>query len=953
MKKIAVIFIVIASLFSLLSCRDNKEVYHTVSFETNCEATLDDISVRDGKTFIVGVELKKAGAIFEGWYIDDEFITPYDFTLPVNEDITLYAKWKQLFPEDTIYHKVTFVLNGGKYEDQKYVIDSNTLILEDIPTKEYHSFVGWYTDEVLKEEFDFSTPITEDITLYAKWDILTYTLSFETNGGEYIENEEYYFSEITKAPLTPTKAGADFVGWYQDEECTLEFSFGNYLDKDTTIYAKWEYHIHSLTYISCGGVELEIQYYATNEIPEAPSDDSKEGYILLGWYLDPQYKNKFNFDSYIFEDTILYAKWEKNLEFNNDATLKAFMINGKPIPNFKPQTTSYSFTLPAGVDTVVINAEANDEYASISSGLGSFSLELGNVVLYRVKVISANGKYTKTYSVNVTSTIGQKNNIYYTAGLSESIAIMFFDANYLEAKLYYKPSDDVVYTEIDKELIRNIGGITRADILGLKPGYYDVKIAYSNGELTVKENIKVTAHDRSGYAFFDTDTNAIGAYNEDGSLKDNADIIYVTNETKNSVTYRGYVGLVSIIANASKFSNPVCIRIIGSITTNQFYYKNSPSRLADDSNYQTDAELVHYYTNSFEDTYGENLVGLKSNITISGKYNVSHTSTKFGSTVSISNRSTPAYTIYNGNTYPEIKGKEVYEDDSYINMVECNTVNGFTIEGVGTDAEIFQWGISFRKSYNVEVRNLTFTAYPEDAVAFIGNGDDYSYCGYWVHNCTFNRGVNNWDMTGEKDKYAGDGSIDVHAIHGFTLSYCRFNNTQKTGLVGSDETAMQYDITFHHNYYDGCSSRLPLARNSNIHIYNNYYYSCKSTIDARSNTYVFLEGNYFEKSKYPNASDSNPIYSPKAKSYNNYYIDCNGTDNQTIVFNRTETLDGILCSFNGISYANFDINPYLFYYDSFNQSSDVMYLTSPEQAKADCINYAGVLKDGALYGIFK
>ena len=112
----------------------------------------------------------------------------------------------------------------------------------------------------------------------------------------------------------------------------------------------------------------------------------------------------------------------------------------------------------------------------------------------------------------------------------------------------------------------------------------------------------MTAHDRSGYAFFDTDTNKIGAYNEDGSLKSNADVVYVTNETKNTVTYNGKTGLINILNSLKGINKPVCIRIIGSITTNQFNVKSDAPRLADNSNYN-DQTLVDYYTNTYSTEY--------------------------------------------------------------------------------------------------------------------------------------------------------------------------------------------------------------------------------------------------------------------------------------------------------------------------------------------------------------
>lgn len=130
----------------------------------------------------------------------------------------------------------------------------------------------------------------------------------------------------------------------------------------------------------------------------------------------------------------------------------------------------------------------------------------------------------------------------------------------------------------------------------------------------------------------------------------------------------------------------------------------------------------------------------------------------------------------------------MYDDDSYFNMLDIEASSNITLEGIGTSAEFFQWGLTWKKCNSIEVRNISFTDYPEDACSFEagGNSDVNTYGNYWIHHNTFNRGKNNWDISGERDKYAGDGGIDVKYIHSVTLSYNKFNNCKKTGLVGGD-----------------------------------------------------------------------------------------------------------------------------------------------------------------------
>ena len=276
-----------------------------------------------------------------------------------------------------------------------------------------------------------------------------------------------------------------------------------------------------------------------------------------------------------------------------------------------------------------------------------------------------------------------------------------------------------------------------------------------------------------------------------------------------------------------------------------------------------------------------------------------------------------------------------------------------TIEGIGSDAIIMNWGFTFKKCSSLEIRNLTFTNNPEDACGIEGDASNPKvYSRFFIHNNVFNKGYNSWDVTAEQDKGFGDGSTDFKGISNITSSYNVFNNCKKTGLIGGSDSNLTMNVTFHHNYYNQVGSRLPLGRQANMHIYNNYYLNCKSTLSIRANGYVFLEGNYFEKSKNPQVTTvSSSDYYPQIKGYNNIFNNCSGTNNTQTVSNRTDSISGVNCSINGVSYVGFDTNSSLFYYDSVNKVSKVEVLTSPEQAKLDCIAFAGVLKNNQTNSI--
>lgn len=130
---------------------------------------------------------------------------------------------------------------------------------------------------------------------------------------------------------------------------------------------------------------------------------------------------------------------------------------------------------------------------------------------------------------------------------------------------------------IDTQLIRNYGSYFRADVLGLAAGTYTIKVApvtaNVEGTATVSTPVTVLAHDRNGFAH--EGGKIPGAYNLNGTLKSNAVVLYITQNTKNTVsmtvtgaTTNPCVGLQTILDGFKKGrdSRPLAVRLIGNIT---------------------------------------------------------------------------------------------------------------------------------------------------------------------------------------------------------------------------------------------------------------------------------------------------------------------------------------------------------------------------------------------------
>jgi len=131
--------------------------------------------------------------------------------------------------------------------------------------------------------------------------------------------------------------------------------------------------------------------------------------------------------------------------------------------------------------------------------------------------------------------------------------------------------------KIDDQLIRSYGSYFRADIPGLKAGTYTVKVKPvvngTEGTGATTGNLTVTAHDRNGFAF--ESGRVPGGYKADGTPKDNAVILYITQNTKNTISMNitgassnPCIGLQNILyaIKKGKDTRPFIIRLIGNIT---------------------------------------------------------------------------------------------------------------------------------------------------------------------------------------------------------------------------------------------------------------------------------------------------------------------------------------------------------------------------------------------------
>ena len=213
-----------------LICAMLEATFNPDNGESISTQTID----RGGK-FTEPAAPSKENHTFAGWYNGDE---KFDFdadTTNAPNVLNLVAKW------DINQYTVQFVSDHGSFADQP--IEHGKTIKTDeltIPEVEGYTFDGWYTDATRTKEFDFSTPITSNTTVYAKWTANDYEVSFITEHGKTPTSQNVKYNGTADDPGKLSAEGYTFIGWYADEAHKTKFDFSTPITSDTKVYAKWE-----------------------------------------------------------------------------------------------------------------------------------------------------------------------------------------------------------------------------------------------------------------------------------------------------------------------------------------------------------------------------------------------------------------------------------------------------------------------------------------------------------------------------------------------------------------------------------------------------------------------------------------------------------------------------------------------------------------------------------------
>ena len=236
---------------------DERPIFYEVSFEINGQTTTQYLP-QDSLIPEPTIPAAPTGYHFAGWN------PAYDTTSTVPQwGIHYQIVWK---PND---YSFSFDSNGGTAVDTLTQTYDNAFVPPADPSRTGYTFLGW------QPALPDSVPAA-DMTFTAQWQVNTYTLAFDANGGTPVDTIVQNYDTALVPPADPSRTGYTLLGW----EPALPDSIPPY---DITYTAQWQVNSYALSFDSDGGTPVDtiVQNYDTALVP--PADPSRTGHLFVGW----------------------------------------------------------------------------------------------------------------------------------------------------------------------------------------------------------------------------------------------------------------------------------------------------------------------------------------------------------------------------------------------------------------------------------------------------------------------------------------------------------------------------------------------------------------------------------------------------------------------------------------------------------------------------------------------
>lgn len=268
------VVLIIACLVAYFIFANKK---YTITFDSDGGSVVEKQIVKRGEKVNKPTDPTRDGYIFIEWDLGSSI---YDFSAKVTRNLILKAVWKEQEGGKVTY-VVNFNTDGGNSISNQIINKDGTITKPQDPVRDGYKFLGWYSNNVL---FDFSTPVTTNLELVAKWEkvkdnsttgtttttkkndttssttkktttkkndttntttkktttntteVKKYTVTFDSNGGSKVSSKEVTSGSKVSKPSNPTRTGYKFSGWTLNNKA---YDFNSKVTSNITLVAKW------------------------------------------------------------------------------------------------------------------------------------------------------------------------------------------------------------------------------------------------------------------------------------------------------------------------------------------------------------------------------------------------------------------------------------------------------------------------------------------------------------------------------------------------------------------------------------------------------------------------------------------------------------------------------------------------------------------------------------------
>lgn len=244
--------------------------------------------------------------------------------IKIEKNLTIDVKY------DLDNHTLTFETNGGSAIAPVTVRHGNAVARPADPTKDKYTFIGWYVDPEFTEEYDFTTVLEADKTIYAKFELTSTPI-----GDIYVRYDVLHIKQLPDGSYDLANAEVEHLSAKKDTTVTAvvkdyrathHINVNRTLSKltDTAIQpypgadgkpvytilsVYYDLDFHTLTFDTMGGSRIDPVTVRHGNAVAKPKDPVNGGYIFDGWYTDKTYRTPYNFATVLTQDTTIYAKW--------------------------------------------------------------------------------------------------------------------------------------------------------------------------------------------------------------------------------------------------------------------------------------------------------------------------------------------------------------------------------------------------------------------------------------------------------------------------------------------------------------------------------------------------------------------------------------------------------------------------------------------------------------------